>query len=53
MTMTVDVRVIDCGKRSEVKTSRNELTSCSVHSICTVSIFSKVGRDLTFKIYED
>ena len=39
LTMTVDVRVIDCGKRSEGKKSRKELISRSVHSICTVSIF--------------
>jgi len=39
--MMVVVRVIDCGRRSEVKTSRKELTSRSVHNICMVSIFQK------------
>jgi len=32
-------RVIDCGRRSEGKASKNDLTSISVHIICTVSIF--------------
>ena len=50
--MTVEVRVIDSGRRSEGKTSGKELTSHSVYSICTVSI-SKVGRDCSFEIYED
>ena len=50
--MTVDVRVIDCGRRSEPNTSRNELVSRSVHSTCTVSIL-KVGRNGTQRIYED
>jgi len=39
--MTVDVRVIHCGRKSEVKTLRNERTSRNVRSICKVSIFLK------------
>ena len=38
LTMKVQVIAIVCGRRSDAKTSRNESTSCSVQSICMVSI---------------
>ena len=44
--------MIDCGRRSEGKTSCNEPTSRNVHCIRTVSIsFLEVGREGTRKIY--
>ena len=44
--MTVEVRVIEYGRRSEGKTSRNEPTSRSVHSVSTMS-FLEFGLDVT------
>ena len=38
LKVTVDVRVIDCGRRSEGKISRKEMASLILYSICTVSI---------------
>ena len=37
----VEKCAIECVRRSEGKTSKNELTSRIVHSICTASIFKK------------
>jgi hypothetical protein len=51
--MMMEDRATECGSRSEGKMSRNELTSRSVHSICTVPSLLEVGRDGTHKIYED
>jgi len=52
--MTLQFRAIECGRRSERKTLRNELISRSVHSICVVFIYLlEIGREITRKIYED
>jgi len=52
--MTVQVQVIECGRGSEGKTSRNKLTSCSINSISIVSIsLLEVGRVGTRKTYEE
>ena len=51
LMLTVEIRVIDFGMRSEGKTSRNELTSRSVQSIYTVSSFLEVVREVTRKIH--
>jgi len=48
----MQVRAIECGRESDGKTTLNDLTSGSVHSICTVSI-SEVARDVSRKIYEE
>ena len=54
----VKFRAIEYGSRSERKTSMNERTSRSIHSICTVSIYLPLsllvfGCEIVRKIYED
>ena len=40
LTINLQGRVFECGRRSDVNTARNDFTFCRVQSICTVSIRS-------------
>jgi len=50
--MKVEVRAIDCGRRSERK-RRGMSRRHAVYTLSSQCPFLKVGREVTRKIYED
>ena len=53
MKMTVEVRVIDCGRRSKGENFEEGADVPQFTQFCTVSIFLIVGRECAFGIYEE